>query len=339
MHHKAYEKNMQSMTRPERDQELEALFPMINGEQPVFFMTSGVKDLYRVMNLQGELGFKVVLAGVKQGWHLADQIKSSNTPILLTMDLPKEMKEEKKGDKAKKKEKDAEVVALEKRKKKAYDEHEAQAATMAKAGIAFGFTTMGTKSGEVKKSLQRMMKAGLEDSQALAALTTTPAAMFGVGNVMGTVEKGKIANLVISDKPYFAEKSNVRMVIADGHVFKYDAPKKRPAGAASGGKATKVDGAWSYTIDSPMGKRGGTLTLTMANGEVTGEISDEEEGGTDINNAELEGNILMFTMPFDMGGQSATLEYELTFEGDAFEGTVSVGEFGSFEITGTKKPQ
>jgi hypothetical protein len=210
---------------------------------------------------------------------------------------------------------------------------------MAKAGIPFGMSTMGTNSNKVKDNLLRMIEAGLSEDQALAALTTAPASMMGVDQVMGSVEKGKIANLVVSDTAYFSKGSNVRFVIADGHVFRFEAPKKRPANG-NGAKAASVDGDWSYSITgTPMGDITGTLKLSNQAGDVTGEITSATMGTMELKNATLAGNVLSFSIPFMVDGQSMTITYDLTFEGDTFEGKVNTGGFGSFDIEGNKKPE
>ncbi|GAB5554902.1 MAG: amidohydrolase family protein [Saprospiraceae bacterium] len=332
-HQKAYAANP-AMVRPESNETLEALIPAIEGKQPVFMVAPGVKDLYRALTLEKDLDVNMTMAGVQQGWYVADQLKASKKPILVSMDLPKEIKEKKASDKKK----DPEYEALEARKMKAYNEHLGQAATMSKAAIPFAFASMGTKSSDISGNLKRMIKAGLSADQALTALTTAPAEMLGLSKVLGTVEKGKIANLVISDQPYFGEKSNVRFVVADGTVFPYAAPKKRAAGE-KGAKKAAVGGAWSYTIDIPGQTTDGTLTLEDSNGEITGKAKTTQTPEATINDAELEGNVLTFSLPVDVQGQSLTLEFELTFDGDKFDGTVVVGAFGTFDIEGSKTPE
>ncbi|MEM6380499.1 MAG: amidohydrolase family protein, partial [Bacteroidota bacterium] len=331
-HHKAYKANP-AMARPESNETLEALIPAIEGKQPVFMVAPNVKDLYRAMTLEKDMEVNLTMTGVKQGWYVADQLKSSNEPVLLSMDLPKEIKE-KKDDKE---EKDEETKALEARKMKAYNDHVAQAATMSQASIPFAFSTMGTKTSEISGNLKRMMKAGLTADQALTALTTAPAEMLGLENVLGTVEKGKIANLVISDQPYFGEKSNVRFVIADGTVFPFEAPKKKAA-IKKGGERVAVAGEWSYTIEIPGQTTDGTLTLEDNSGEITGTAKTTQTPSAKIQDAELDGNVLTFSLPVEVQGNSITLEFELNINGDKFDGSVSVGAFGTFDIEGSKNP-
>lgn len=339
-HQEAYEENP-AMVRPDSDEALESIAEVIEGEMMMLMVAPGIKDLYRAMTLERDMDVDFIMANVKEGWRMVDQLKASGKPVLVSTDLPKELKEEKKKDEDEEAEEmDEEAKALMKRKKETYDSFVGQAATFAEAGIPFAFSTMGTKASDLRGNLQRMIKAGLTEETALAALTTTPAEMLGVSNVLGTVEKGKIANLVIADKPYFEEGSNVRMVIADGQVFEFEAKKKKSGNKSGEGiKPESLAGKWSYTIEVPGQTTTGTMALKSNGGGVEGTISSDQMGTTDMKDVALDGNTLTFSMNVDIQGQSMTLDYSLDFSEDTFEGNVSVGSFGSFDISGAKIPE
>ena len=185
-----------------------------------------------------------------------------------------------------------------------------------------------------------MIDHGLSENGALKALTTTPAEMLGLSSVMGTVEKGKMANLLVSDKPVFAEKSNIRYVFVDGNKFAMEAKpagKKSNSGAA-GGSIKAVVGTWEYVTNTPQGKQSGVLTLKDDGGSLEGTISAQSSpGATDLSSATLEGNNLSFSFSFDVGGgQQLSIECEVTVDGNTFDGTMSVGEYGSFPVEGEK---
>ncbi|MEL7118999.1 MAG: amidohydrolase family protein [Bacteroidota bacterium] len=254
-HEAQYAKTPSGMKRPDYDEVMKSFYPVIDGDLPIFFHTPGYKVVHQAYKLESELGFPLVLVNVKQGWHVVDKIKADNTPVFLSMELPAADKEKKakpamkekatskkKGKKSKKAEPkpeakkemmDPEMEAFEKRRKEALMNHEAQAATFAKAGISFGFTTASTKTSDIASNMRRMIKAGLTEDQALSALTTDAASLLGLSDVMGTVEKGKIANLIISKGKYFDEKSKVRFVIVDGHVYEYNSDSGKAGGRPS----------------------------------------------------------------------------------------------------------
>lgn len=344
-HENNYQKNPRGMSRPAYSDVLKAFYPVLNKELPVFFTAEGVKDVYRVLALQEELGFQLVLAEVKQGFYMTDQLKAKGFPILLSLDIPEskeekkkdgEKAEEKEGDEAKKKEAmDPEQEALKKRRDEAIAKHQSQAATLSKAGINFAFSTLEVKSGDLKKNLMTMIEKGLSEEKALAGLTTVPAQMLGMSQMLGTLEKGKIANIVVTDKPYFEEGSNVRYVFVDGKPFEYEAKKPKKKGDATA--TVSADGEWSYTINVPGQEMNGTFKIKSDGGTISGTITNPMDGSEgDLQEVSLTGNNLSFSFPFEADGQSMRVSYDVIIEGDAFEGTVTAGSFGSFDVEGER---
>lgn len=378
-----YASDARGRTRPEYDEVLESFFPVIDKKTPVFFEVGDVKEVYRAMSLSKELGFDLVLAEVSRGQLVMDKLKSTNTPVFLTMDLPKAKKDDKKGkagegkggrggkgrggkgkpgaDKTEKKP-DAEKADAEKAEKKddekkmspemkamadkaaarrdaSRKELEEQAAMFAKSGIPFGFSTLNVKAGDIRAHLGRMIKAGLTEDQALAALTTTPAKMLGIEQVAGTVEKGKIANLVVTDKPYFAEGSNVRYVIVDGMPHEYEVKKKKAKGPSDPNAVVKAAGSWAITIDVPGQTTESTVTITDEGGSLAGTITSDDGESRSLSDVTLEGDNLTFASTFDAGPQTVRLAFDLTISGNDIEGSVKAGNFGSFDVEGSRTPE
>lgn len=339
-HSEAYEKDASGMNRPERDPVLEAFFPVLNGQQYNFFHAPDVKSIYRALTLQKEFSFPLALANVKEGWRMMDKFKSGNTLVFLSLDLPKEVKSKKEEDK----EVSENMKMFEEKRAKAMAELVGQAAEFEKAGISFGFSAASVNSKDIKKNLQRMIKAGLSEETALKALTTTPALLLGLSNMMGTVEQGKIANLVVTDKPYFDEKSNVRYVFVDGNLHEYEAPKRKaaskkgnaPTTAEAGLTAEKLAGAWSFKVNVPGQQSSGTLIIENNNGNLDGVMKSSQMGSVDINEIEIDGDQILFSVPISFGGQDLVLDYELTVDGDSLSGIVAVGDFGEFDVEGQR---
>ncbi len=340
-----YASNRSGLERPVSNKILEAFYPVIDKRVPVLFKADKYLDAHRVLMLQSDLGFNVVLGDVKDCWDMIPKIKSSNAKVFLSLDLPEEKKEDvsKKEDGAKKDEKskkpaDAEKEALEKRKAEFVALHVAQASAFQKAGVGFGFSTNSAKAKEIHPNLRRMIAAGLTEDQALAALTTTPAQLLGISDRVGSVDNGKIANLVISDKSYFNEKAKVRYVFVDGVMYKYDAKEEKK----SDGKGKKADpaGTWSYSAETPQGNSTGTLKIKNDGGSYSGTVISSRSGQeTPLKSVSLDGNLLTYSFGFGMGGSEMIIEVSVSIDGDEFEGTMSVGQFGSFPMTGTREPK
>ena len=350
--HKAvFMKTPAGMKRPESDPVLEAFYPVIDGKQAVMMKANTSRDISRAIVLQKALGYNLVLTDVKQGWNYMDKMVGQS--VLLSLDMPK-TKEDKKKDKKEDEETkektfaEKEMEALEARRAAEMKKVEKQAAMLADKGVTFGFSTLDAKAKDIKANIKRMMEAGLTEEQVLAALTTNPAKMLGIDKVTGTVSKGKIANLVVTDAPYFEDDSNVRYVFVDGQLFEYEAKaKKKKKKEGKEGDATEeqadVAGIWSYEMAVPGQELEGTFTFKVSEDEITALMSDPsgEDEDEEIDDITLEGDVMTFSLDIEQGGQSITVDFELTFDGEAYEGTMSVGEFGSFDVEGvrTEKPE
>jgi imidazolonepropionase-like amidohydrolase len=108
---------------------------------------------------------------------------------------------------------------------------------LAAAGVPFALTTAKLRDrAEFRKNLQTAIKHGLSEQQALAALTTTPAALFNLAGTLGTIEPGKRANLVLADGPIFGDATKIRTVYIDGQPHEIT-----PA-------PVDLEGRWAVTI-------------------------------------------------------------------------------------------
>lgn len=345
-HAEKYTSNPIGKARPNNDRVLTAFYPSIDKKQNIFFHTQNLSTAFRALKLQKELGFNLTLVELKEGWELIDKIKSSGTTVFLSTDLPKKP-EAKKEDKEEGKEMtmgEKEVEALEARKAEWYKKYAAQAAMFQEAGITFGLSNLEVSGKDIKSNLRTMIEHGLSEDAALAALTTGPAELLGLSSVMGTVEKGKMANLVVSDMPYFNEKSQVRYVFVDGSMYKYEAKakkkKKSKGGAEPSGESNMaaVLGEWSFEAETPGQSGTGTITFTEENGSIVGTLESDQGPGEvqDLDNVILDGNDLSFSMSIDGGGQNITIEISVVLDGESFEGDMEVGSFGSFPIKGER---
>ncbi|MEM9897261.1 MAG: hypothetical protein AAF789_12910, partial [Bacteroidota bacterium] len=138
-----YEEDPAGMTRPSYNKSITALFPMVNGDIPVFFKANSLLDIMRITSLQKELGFKLVLGEIQQGWDALPEIKTINSPVFLSLDLPewKKMKEDGKEDKEAEEENE-EDKALQKKQQEIIKKYYQQASLFQQNGIEFGFSTL-----------------------------------------------------------------------------------------------------------------------------------------------------------------------------------------------------
>ena len=322
-----------SRERPNYNSTLQAYFPVLEKTIPVVFNAKEVLSAERAMLLQKDLGFNLVISDLKEGWDLAGDIKAANAKVLFSLDMP-EWKDEKK-DTAKKETQSQERLQLEARKKEFTKKHYEQLAQYSKAGIPFGFSGVGVKPADVQKVLQKAVEAGLSEDAALASLTTTPASMLGVSKLTGTVENGKMANLVISSKPFFDKEAKVKFVMVEGKLFEYE---DKPAKKSDPKKAEKVAGTWEYKLQSPEGPVTGKLELKNEDGTLSGTITNTmtNEEST-LREVVLTEGKLSFNFQITIQGQRMNVTSVLSIDEDSLEGTFS-SEGEEYAVTGTKNP-
>jgi hypothetical protein len=154
------------------------------------------------------------------------------------------------------------------------------------------------------------------------------------------VDNGKIANLVISDKPYFNEKAKVRYVFVEGNMYKLDVKENKEAKKGDAGAKVDASGEWTMTTETPQGNQEGKVSIVKDGTSLTGTIS----GGNfpqpvKLSEVKLDGSALTFSFSFDAGGANVTVEVSVTIDGDTFKGTATVADFGSFPTEGKRNPK
>jgi imidazolonepropionase-like amidohydrolase len=100
------------------------------------------------------------------------------------------------------------------------------------AKVSFVLSTRGVRNvTDFPRNVKRMIDAGLPADAALAAVTTGPAELLGVQSLMGTVEPGKLANIIVTDGDLFGASTRVVRIFVDGYEYLGPpAPAARPAG-------------------------------------------------------------------------------------------------------------
>jgi len=338
-----YQSNPSGMERPETDEVLESFYPVVNRQMPVMFKTEGIKDIMRAKALQEDLGFSVMFGEVKQGWDAISTFKALGAPVFLSLDLP-EWKEEEEVEPNEEEKKltpeEVEEKALSERQLEIIKKYYTQAKDLERNNIPFGFSTSEVKPKDFKTNLLKIIESGLSEEKALAALTTQPASILGLSNTIGTIEVGKMANLIITDTAYFSEKSNVRYVFVDGVKYEYEAKKKKKKKSVSeDAEPVNLAGTWNYTSETPQGTGEGTIIIKGEPGNYSGTMTISfNNSDNEIQNLDVDGNNVSFSITMNMG-REINLEVNMKVDGDTFEGTLSVAQFGSFPMEGSKEPE
>lgn len=191
----AYRKDPKSVPRPVTDLKLAALIPYARGERPVIFRAERERDIRGAIRFAEEMKLKPIIIGASEGSKIAVFLKEHNVPVILDS-----------------------VLNLPLREDDAYDSLYETAAKLQAAGVRFCIST-GDSGAHVRDlPFQAGMAAafGLPKDEALKSVTLYPAQIVGVADRMGSIEQGKIANLVIADGDVLEARSNIRYLFING---------------------------------------------------------------------------------------------------------------------------
>ncbi len=324
-----YREDPRSMARPPADPDLEALIPVAKGEAPVMGIVQIENDFKRLRNLAGETNLNYWIAGAAEAFRVPDLIREAGVPVLVSLNFPSiNQVTGYQFDRAFRNLTEEEKEELDSRDEAAVHSN---AAAVFGTGVPFALATGGMQDvGDFLENLRLAVEAGLPAEEALKALTINPATIFGVADVMGTLEAGKIANLTVTSGDIFTdEEAYVTHVFVDGHKESFEAPKPPSAGDGEG----DAGGSWTVTLSFGGESVEGDLSLTQEGETVTGELSVEGQS-TDFEGTFSEGELELTGSNPDIG----TITLKATIDGDEMKGTLGLGPMGAADFTGKRNP-
>lgn len=183
------------LPRPDRNVVLESLLPYVRGQKPVIFRAERESDIRAAVRFAEELKLKPIILGGDDAWRVAAFLKEHHVPVVLTgtLDLPG-------------------------REDDPYDLRYESALKVQQAGVQFALSTGSTASVVRDLPYHAGMAAsfGLSKAEALKSVTLYPAQIMGVGSQLGSIDVGKIANLVVTDGDLLEARTNVRHLFING---------------------------------------------------------------------------------------------------------------------------
>jgi imidazolonepropionase-like amidohydrolase len=311
----AYAKNPRGARRPETDPSLEALQPVLAKQIPVVLHASEAREIERALDLAKEFGLRAIIAGGEEADQLAARLKAENVPVLLSLNFPRRPNTSP----------DADPEPL--RTLRARVEAPKLAAKLAQAGVRFAFEDGGiTTWSEFLANAGRTVEGGLSADQAIRALTLSPAEILGVGDRLGTIEVGKIANLTIARGDLLA--GHISQLFIDGAPVAV-----RPQGA---GAASIAAGTWQITVTTDEGDRSVTLIANQVGDQLRGTIQGAL-GSSQINNGSVtpDGSV-KFSATVSTGGTTEEGTFMGTITGNVMRGTMTIVGHPQSTFVGTK---
>jgi imidazolonepropionase-like amidohydrolase len=203
----------------QRDLKLEALAPVIRGQLSVLVFADRARDIRNAVEFCDKQKLKMILAGGEQAYRVKDLLRSKGIPVVLrpTLTLPTEEDD-------------------------AYDRLLSQPAELAAAGVKFAFGSFDNSfARRLGQQAANAVAYGLPYDEALKAVTVYPAEIFGVADQVGTLETGKVANIIVTTGDPLELTTEVKYLFIKGqstsldnrHLRLYEKYLNRPKATAT----------------------------------------------------------------------------------------------------------
>lgn len=175
--------------------EIEQLAKVISKELPLMIEVNAASDIQNAIKWVKDMDIRVIFSGVKEGWRVADEIAEAGIPVITgpVQDLPS-------------------------RQSDRYDAAYTNAGKLAKAGVKVALRTNETENVRNLPFHAAFAAAyGMGKEEAWKAVTINPAEIFGLGDQLGSIEAGKVANLIVATEDPFETRSQIMHVFINGY--------------------------------------------------------------------------------------------------------------------------
>ncbi len=184
----------------QRDLKLEAMAPVIRGQLPVLVFADRARDIRNAIEFCDKQKLKMVLAGGAEAYKVKDLLRSKSVPVILrpTLSLPIDEDD-------------------------AYDRLLSQPAELSAAGVKFALGSFDNSfARRLGQQAANAVAYGLPYDEALKAVTIYPAEIFGVADQVGTLETGKLANIIVTNGDPLEITTDVKFLFIKGQQTSMD---------------------------------------------------------------------------------------------------------------------
>ena len=190
------------------DLKLEAMVPVLEGKLPVLMRADRERTIREAIQFAEKQKIRMILDHGDEAWKVAAELKAKNIPVALgpTLRLPNEEDDP-------------------------YDKSFTIPAELHKAGVKFAFGSFGPTASDHPRNLPYQAATavafGLPYEEALKAVTVNAAEIWGVAEEVGSIEKGKLADLIVTDGDPLETKTQVKQMFIAGKAVDLDSKHLR----------------------------------------------------------------------------------------------------------------
>ena len=217
-----YARTKSAVVRPTYDPSLDAIQPALARSVPVAFEAQLSREILRALSMAKEFNLDPVITGAREADQVVQDLKARNARVIFSLDFPV---------RSRALAPDADEPIRELRLRAQVSK---TPAAVEKSGLLFAFSSDTLEQPrDFVRNAARVVKDGLPAEAAVRALTINAARIAGTADRLGSLEKGKIANVIVTDGDLFEERTKVVHVFVDGRKVDLE-PPAAPAGRGRG---------------------------------------------------------------------------------------------------------
>jgi imidazolonepropionase-like amidohydrolase len=211
------------VVRPTYDPSLDAIQPALARRLPVAFDANLSREILRALKMAKEFNLDAVISGAREADQVIADLKARNARVIYSLDFPTRSR-------ALPPDADEPVREL-----RARVQASKTPAELERGGILFAFASEGLEQPrDFVRNAARAVRDGLAADAAVRALTINAARIAGTAERLGSLEKGKIANVIVTDGDLFEDRTRVVHVFVDGR--KVETEPAAPSGGRGRGR-------------------------------------------------------------------------------------------------------
>jgi imidazolonepropionase-like amidohydrolase len=187
----------------------EAMQPALGGRMPVAFRATTTREIERALAMAQAFKLDPIVTGAREVEPVAARLKAANARVIYSLNYPTRPQ-------SLAPDADESLGTL-----RARANAPKAPAALDEAGVTFAFESQGLSDPkDFLKNAQKAVANGLSKDAALRALTLGAATIAGAADRVGSIERGKLANLIVTDGDLFEEKTTIKHVFVNGRAVR-----------------------------------------------------------------------------------------------------------------------
>lgn len=189
-----YQKAKAAGAAVDPDLRYEAMIPVLEGKEPLMISAAREREIREALDFAARERLRIVLAGVRRPGKTLEEIAKRNIPVILGTTFVTPLEED-----------------------DPYDDPFTLPARLHKAGVKFAFASFGVQfARNLPYQAAQAVPFGLPYDEALKSVTLYPAQIWGIDGEYGSIEKGKHADLIVTDGDPLEIRTQVKMMFIKG---------------------------------------------------------------------------------------------------------------------------